>query len=619
VISHISMARQTHWRLIAILAFLIGFHRPLAAQQDGLLARWNFDEPSGVTATDSVSGFDGTVVNATRVPGRIGTGALQFNGTNSYVLVGGAGSALQLLAMPYTICWWQKWDGPTSAHQGVICMDDGADYSGGYQVYVFLGTSRMNVLHNTGATDVWEVTQLPIGGWHFYTVTFDGATRRFYIDGILSGTRPTNPLLSDNDDPLVFGALRLQSGDFVNFFKGSLDDIRIYQRALAPDEIAALGPPPDIGINRQPIGMRIYSGSSVTLSVDAVAVASTNALSYQWEMNGVPIQNATNSSLVISSSPLTTNKYRVLINLSDLHKYSDEVEVATIAQSDARLLLHLDFETKKDGVFTNETGVAEIFGNVTTIPGRVGKFGVEFTGDGALSIPAGGTDLELVGSSYTIAWWMKARSPAAGSTAQIYTLGDPLTIGNLAGYSARLDGASSSRTIRAEHRNGPQAALLGAFRVSTNWQHVAIVFDGIRRSIYTNGVSAGNPVPASLALFGTGQDDLIIGGQATNRFSAFGSMDDFRIYNYALTTQEIAALVATPLPDAELKISMTASEIFLAWPILDSSQFRLESATDIGDANSWNPISATIQVSGQYYQVRLTKPASTRFYRVRKL
>ena len=40
-----------------------------AAQDAGLLAHWTFDEPSGSAAVDSVSGFNGTVLNAERVPG----------------------------------------------------------------------------------------------------------------------------------------------------------------------------------------------------------------------------------------------------------------------------------------------------------------------------------------------------------------------------------------------------------------------------------------------------------------------------------------------------------------------------------------------------------------------
>lgn len=606
--------------LLILLVVLFGIHRNSFAQTDGLLAHWTFDEESGSTAVDSVSGFNGVITNAIRVPGRVGTGALKFTGTNSYVFVGGAGTALQLLGTSYTICWWQNWDGPTASHQDIICMDDGADYSGGYQAYILGGTANMNVLHNYGTADVWQVAQLPVGTWHFYAVTFDGVNRSFYTDGILTDTRPTPALVSDGDDPLVFGALSLQTGQIVNFFHGTLDDIRIYQRALAPDEIAALGPPPDIAINQQPIGMRIYSGASVTLSVNATAIASTNTLTYQWEMNQVPVQDATNSSLVVNSAPSTTNNYRVLIKLGGLQKYSDEVPVATIAQSDARLLLHLDFEDNTNGIFTTPTGnTAEVIGTVSTIPGRVGKSAADFTGAGALRIAAAGTDLELVGSAYTICWWMKAHSPASANSAQIYTLGDPAIIGNLAGYAARLDGVSSTRTIRSDHRNGPQPSLLGSFRVSTNWQHVAVIFDGLRRSVYTNGVSAGNPVATSLALFGTGRDDLIIGGQSTNRFTSFGAMDDFRIYNYALTSQELASLVAAPLPDAQLQIAMSTQEIVLTWPIIDSSQFRVEATSDISDPTGWTPVSATIQVNGSYYQVRLAKPGSTKFYRLQKL
>jgi len=119
-------------------------------------------------------------------------------------------------------------------------------------------------------------------------------------------------------------------------------------------------------------------------------------------------------------------------------------------------------------------------------------------------------------------------------------------------------------------------------------------------------------------ILGSGRDNLFLGAESTTRFSAFGSLDDFRIYNYALATDEIQALVNVPLPLPRVSISRSGADITLTWPVGDGSQYRVEYATEL-PATQWFPVSATIQVSGAYYQVTLPAPANSRFYRVRKL
>ena len=57
------------------------------ASQDGLLARWTFDEDGGTTAHDvSGRGHDGLVLGGSWVAGKRG-GALLLNGTSDYVAV----------------------------------------------------------------------------------------------------------------------------------------------------------------------------------------------------------------------------------------------------------------------------------------------------------------------------------------------------------------------------------------------------------------------------------------------------------------------------------------------------------------------------------------------------
>lgn len=584
--------------------------------EDGLLAHWSFDEETGLVAIESVGNRNGTIVNASRIPGKIGSGALEFTGTNSYVLVGAEQSPLQLTNTNFAITWWQRWDGPTASIQEVLAMDDGADYSGGYHVWLSPGAATMN-LHATSSADVWNGMAQASPSWTFYALTSDGVNRKIYVNGVLAGTKPiVQPLKSDGDDPFVIGAIRLQNGTFIDSFKGALDEIRIYQRSLSASEVASLGPPPSIQITKQPVGYRVAAGERVTLSVTAALEGSGGPLSYQWELNRVAIDKATNSTLLVTGSG-GTNLYRVLVKSGSVQAYSDEVAVVTVSPSDARLLLQLGFEANVDGTYIDSArGLLGITGNAKLVPGRVGVLAADFDGSAFIRVPAAGTDLELVGTSYTIAWWMKTRSPPAAPTEQIFTLGSPAQ--NVTGYGARLEGFSSTRTLRTEHRNGTSPATSSPYRANTNWQHVAIVYNGVSRTVYTNGVVAGAPVSTGIDIVGSGRDDLLLGAPSEGAFSAFGALDDFRIYNYALATDEIQALVNAPPPLTRLSISQTANELTLTWPAIDNAQYRVEYATEL-PATSWTPVSATLQLVGNYYQLKIPVPSSPRYYRVRQL
>jgi hypothetical protein len=206
-----------------------------------LIAHWTFDEDNFASGVhDEIGVYNGTAVNATRVAGKVGAGALSLNGSNAYVLVGGQGTALQLTNTAYTIAWWQKWAGATSSHQNIYAMDDGADYSAGYSAYLFQGTASMGIVHNDGVTRGWFGATTTDQNWHHYAITYSGTQLRLYVDGVFSNSKTVSGPIRGEDDPLVIGGIRLQNGSFANFFKGVIDDFRIYRVALVDQEVAIL-------------------------------------------------------------------------------------------------------------------------------------------------------------------------------------------------------------------------------------------------------------------------------------------------------------------------------------------------------------------------------------------
>ncbi len=79
------------------------------------------------------------------------------------------------------------------------------------------------------------------------------------------------------------------------------------------------------------------------------------------------------------------------------------------------------------------------------------------------------------------------------------------------------------------------------------WQHVAVVFDTDtnQAQLYINGVAAGSSILISIpATVGT----LIIGADFSGTNSFVGNIDEFRVWNRALTAAEVAKLDDGPVP-----------------------------------------------------------------------
>jgi RNA polymerase sigma-70 factor (ECF subfamily) len=79
------------------------------------------------------------------------------------------------------------------------------------------------------------------GAWHHYGVVVDRAGSRVYIDGVArASSRAGGGAFDPKGDIVLGGRSDLDRG---RFFRGALDDLRIYDRALAPEEMRGLAAP----------------------------------------------------------------------------------------------------------------------------------------------------------------------------------------------------------------------------------------------------------------------------------------------------------------------------------------------------------------------------------------
>src|SRR5262249_48823461 len=78
-------------------------------------------------------------------------------------------------------------------------------------------------------------TALPLYTWRHLALTYDGATLRLYVNGVQVSSLARTGSLPTSTNPLQIG------GDSIygQYFKGKIDEIRVYNRALSASEIQA--------------------------------------------------------------------------------------------------------------------------------------------------------------------------------------------------------------------------------------------------------------------------------------------------------------------------------------------------------------------------------------------
>ena len=195
-----------------------------------LVGYWKFDEGSGTTAADSSgNGNSGILVNGPAwVDGKYGK-ALNFSGTNQYVTFGNSSI---FLAQRITVEVWVNRTGNKPWAQIVSTYNTYPNF-GGWMIQTNdtgdgVKFGAVNYGDGLGWTDP---SKAPIeqNKWYFLVGTFNGTDLSFYLNGALVSSTPLSAIQYAPTNTTIAGSLY--------YFAGVVDDVRIWSRALTPEEI----------------------------------------------------------------------------------------------------------------------------------------------------------------------------------------------------------------------------------------------------------------------------------------------------------------------------------------------------------------------------------------------
>ncbi len=197
---------------------------------DGLVGYWNLDETGSPFADVSGYGNTGTLNGTYTLATAPATmkftdaGGVTFNGTTNYISLGTTN--LPAANAAQTISVWVNFTS-AAATQSLVAMT-----AAGSAVKLGLSGGNLRVLKNAGT--LVSVTAPSAGAWHHIAYTLSGTTNTLYVDGVAT----SNTATPDSATPTA--AFAGATTTTTERLTGSLDDIRIYSRALTATEISTM-------------------------------------------------------------------------------------------------------------------------------------------------------------------------------------------------------------------------------------------------------------------------------------------------------------------------------------------------------------------------------------------
>ena len=589
----------------------------------GLVADWTFDS----NANDaSGNGNNGTLVgnatiDTTTSTNIVGTGKLSLDGVDDYVDLTSRTSSFSGLTQG-TIAAWVKLT--ATGERTIFDIGDGAGNAN--YVSVFVNNGKLTVAIMDGGTTILNMASIASvndGNWHHVAFTVDGSGNQLYIDGVAAartfttGSAATTAFISalNSKTNTTIGAYN--NGAINGEFLGTLDDVRVYSRALTSGDMAQLyATSNDAPINVVPgaqatsedTNLVFSSGNGNQISISdpdssgssfEVMLSVTNGtftLAGTTGLTFVTGDGTADSTMTVRGTVTNINNALNGASFSPTADYSGGAAL-TIATRDSTLL-SLDLDANLQARYTFE-------GNANDVAPGTAQNGTLTNGATYVTDGTRGQVLSLDGvndfvdlsahtgtfATYTqgtISGWIKSTS----TFETIFSISDTADSGS---YAALFIGASGYLTYEVMENGVMQLAVYKSDVAINdgNWHHVAVSIGTTGNVLYVDGVAAtsgqltydtGSASTQRFFSSVSGLDSMAIGRNQDSfggKWYTTGQLDDVRLYNRVLSTTEVANLANDlALTDTDT-VAVTVNAANDA-PVLADTALTLTVAEDAG-------------------------------------
>ncbi len=175
------------------------------------------------------------------IQGQVGGGALQLDGVDDFVQVANQTGLNYSADQDFSVSLWVKADSQVDTLNDDNSIVEKWSGVGGYPYVIRYVNSSGNIYaaryDGTFGPAVGSTTVINDNQFHHVAFIKRGTNLYLFIDGVEQGTVPdTTTGDTTNTSPLFIG----MRGNGINHFKGAVDDLQIYARALSDAEVQAL-------------------------------------------------------------------------------------------------------------------------------------------------------------------------------------------------------------------------------------------------------------------------------------------------------------------------------------------------------------------------------------------
>lgn len=273
------------------------YKAPVVDMPANLIGYWKFDEGSGSLAVDTAYGdHNGTVSGATYsadVPPDIEFDdpySLDFDGVND-------GVSTSLSLNNYSAFTLAGWAYPRTASLG-------EGWFGANDVFEFFFTGGDSVKCWTpqGEVDWSFVPQTFLNRWHHITCLGTGSAIILYVDGqqVASTSHAASGNYGTGSNFSI--GLGVQNGGTSGPFDGRIDDVRVYNRALTPQEMSSLGTGSEQPVNNPTASSFSPADNATGVSLSPTLAATFSAASIATSTGNISVYKTNGNVLVESIS-----------------------------------------------------------------------------------------------------------------------------------------------------------------------------------------------------------------------------------------------------------------------------------------------------------------------------
>jgi hypothetical protein len=500
----------------------------------GLVGHWNFEEGSGQTAYDRSGNENNATLGASSavgvddpvfVAGHDSTGdngtGLKFDGIDDYTDAGSTGNL-----SAFSISAWVYYDGLNTIWKGIVDQCRGFSSNGGFSLSVGDGSDPNKVVlmladGSAPSPHFTTTDDLPLNQWVHIIAVWDGTTSassmKIYFNSVRQSGTDEN--FGTN---LAAATLSTRIGGSNATFPGSIDEVRIYNRALSEDEIRML-----YNQKKPLLDLKMDEGSGYVAHDSSFGnydgtVYGTNGTA---ESGGATTLTDTNKSWTTDEWSGETISIIYGTGLGQTRTVSSNTATAVTVSS--------AWTTNPDA-----TSVYQITSKDEWSEGK-NATAINFDGDDYVDL---GDVLDMGKNDVTISAWIKT-----SSTGDQYWLSKSKAASQNYRYAVGVQ--TGKARIFMQGNGGTDVAFKGNINVAdNNWHFVSYLFDRDgNASIYVDGIyDAGASISSWNGVDMNSDNPFRVGTYTTADNSGlygpfYGLVDDVTVYGYIRTQNEILA------------------------------------------------------------------------------